>query len=671
MRPWFILGQRFVDIHPFRHIPLPYHSLLLGLIMVCPSQDRLYVVHVIMVKQQPMKVHQHHVHHVQLVDMHPTQDNRYGMNELFFFLFFCLLIHGIDWEMFASLVHSDPCPSGYYSESPGRGQCSPCPIGRAAAAPGAVACDECVAGTVQNVTGQTNCTSCEAGKYNNGVGSNQCQLCLAGTYNPTLGLNIPCPSCAAGTYAASAGSIACTDCPSGKISTIPGATTCIPCDAGSYSDPETRSSCLDCALGKFANSSGTPTCSECKPGYYQGDTGRSVCAACQPGSFSTGGADKCEACTGNAVAPNTGSSTCATCVAGIPSEGNTICVCPVGQYFILNSEGKGECVTCPSGAYCAEQGLIQSDVGPEAGYWRETNTSLVFYRCLLVSHCPDNGNDECGAHRTGPLCAVCESNTRTTSTGECSPCSDTKSGSRVQISFIIIAILLALILMYYLVLRSDHALVTRVELEDVHRIHYERSLKNFIDGIKEKADDHEPSGTRKKRKSKASKKPLTTSSSDAIASVPTIAASSTEMTSITASTTTTTAAATGDANVPSDPVSDTAVAISDQKEATEDNIDDSDYESGDELEVDEDPHSAESDSLDFRPIGKPNLTYKLKIILGFFQIGTNITFALDIPWPNLFKTFVQLFNVSNLYPSVLVHVVNMLIGLYMMIGIQS
>jgi hypothetical protein len=49
-----------------------------------------------------------------------------------------------------------------------------------------------------------------------------------------------------------------------------------------------------------------------------------------------------------------------------------------------------------------------------------------------------------------------------------------------------------------------------------------------------------------------------------------------------------------------------------------------------------------------RQMGRPNLTYKLKILLSFFQIATNLTYALRIPWPVTFSNFVNLFNFLNL-----------------------
>jgi len=45
---------------------------------------------------------------------------------------------------------------------------------------------------------------------------------------------------------------------------------------------------------------------------------------------------------------------------------------------------------------------------------------------------------------------------------------------------------------------------------------------------------------------------------------------------------------------------------------------------------------------------KPNFTYKLKIIIGFLQIATNLAFFVDIPWPQGYVEFIKNFNVVNL-----------------------
>lgn len=48
------------------------------------------------------------------------------------------------------------------------------------------------------------------------------------------------------------------------------------------------------------------------------------------------------------------------------------------------------------------------------------------------------------------------------------------------------------------------------------------------------------------------------------------------------------------------------------------------------------------------PAPKPDFSYKLKIVLGFLQIITNIAIGLEVPWPQYFLTFINWFNPANL-----------------------
>src|SRR5690348_9640921 len=48
------------------------------------------------------------------------------------------------------------------------------------------------------------------------------------------------------------------------------------------------------------------------------------------------------------------------------------------------------------------------------------------------------------------------------------------------------------------------------------------------------------------------------------------------------------------------------------------------------------------------PAPKPDFTFKLKIVLGFLQIVTNLDVGLEIQWPTKFKEFVNAFNPANL-----------------------
>ena len=47
------------------------------------------------------------------------------------------------------------------------------------------------------------------------------------------------------------------------------------------------------------------------------------------------------------------------------------------------------------------------------------------------------------------------------------------------------------------------------------------------------------------------------------------------------------------------------------------------------------------------PRPKPDFTYKLKILLGFIQILTNLSVGLDIQWPSMFVRFLSYFNFAN------------------------
>jgi hypothetical protein len=53
-------------------------------------------------------------------------------------------------------------------------------------------------------------------------------------------------------------------------------------------------------------------------------------------------------------------------------------------------------------------------------------------------------------------------------------------------------------------------------------------------------------------------------------------------------------------------------------------------------------------TIDGAPAVKPDFTYKLKIVVSFIQIMTNLSVGLDIQWPSRFTSFVEAFNFFNL-----------------------
>jgi hypothetical protein len=40
--------------------------------------------------------------------------------------------------------------------------------------------------------------------------------------------------------------------------------------------------------------------------------------------------------------------------------------------------------------------------------------------------------------------------------------------------------------------------------------------------------------------------------------------------------------------------------------------------------------------------------FKLKIIVGFLQITTNLSFVVEVPWPAYYRSFLDLFSFVNL-----------------------
>eukprot|EP00808_Paulinella_micropora_P032171 g2190.t1 len=58
--------------------------------------------------------------------------------------------------------------------------------------------------------------------------------------------------------------------------------------------------------------------------------------------------------------------------------------------------------------------------------------------------------------------------------------------------------------------------------------------------------------------------------------------------------------------------------------------------------------AVEFETLTTSARAKPNFTYKFKILLSFFQICTNLTFVVDVPWPPLYSKFISLFSFVNL-----------------------
>jgi len=213
----------------------------------------------------------------------------------------------------------------------------------------------------------------------------------------------------------------------------------------------------------------------------------------------------------------------------------------------------GLCWDCPSGAVCDKDGTVWENLETEVGWWRADNTTWPpsFYRCLIRTQCnrglADANGSPCSGHRTGPICAVCEEGYSSPSgTGDCQPCPDRTTSYATSITILVIFLVLILV-MYWIVLRTDRTLM--LEAKELQKKRRENEWAWF-------EDDYMNEEIQKKLF---------------------------------------------------------------EKDAT----------------------------LGAVPRAKPNFTYKLKILLGFFQITTNLAFALDIPWPTAYQQFITQFTMLN------------------------
>ena len=129
------------------------------------------------------------------------------------------------------------------------------------------------------------------------------------------------------------------------------------------------------------------------------------------------------------------------------------------------------------GAYCVQPGVTWDTLEAADGFWRASNESLTFYRCLLPTHCGRGRTGECLLNRAGVLCMMCkvratfriawlstnrpnlqrtlqEGYRSATSTGACEPCPEKSTAIGVSI-LLVVLVVLAFLLLYYIVLRSD------------------------------------------------------------------------------------------------------------------------------------------------------------------------------------------------------------------------
>jgi hypothetical protein len=247
-------------------------------------------------------------------------------------------------------------------------QCYPCAAGSAAPLEGQATCTACAPGKYQPISGNAECRPCSRGYYSLSQGALECTPTQAGEYTPIEGETSP-TKCLAGWYQSEPHQSFCEVCATGKYSTEPGAKTCALCETGKAAASNSSTKCDDCPSGKFQSSLGQSTCvlctngtfnsaskvtgcNTCDPGTYASGYGQSTCTKCDVGSYQGQiGANECTSCTLGRYAAVQGATVCTLCASGTHSDldGTTCTPCAGGYY--ADSPGSSECKICILGKY--------------------------------------------------------------------------------------------------------------------------------------------------------------------------------------------------------------------------------------------------------------------------------------------------------------------------------
>jgi len=138
-------------------------------------------------------------------------------------------------------------------------------------------------------------------------------------------------------------------------------------------DKGAKISCGNCGLGKYGSSKGK--CSSCPLGQYKDGKGESSCKECEVDTYLTesGKASKAD-CTFCSTTRSTGFLT-----------GNTnasACLCRRGTYY---QTATGACQPCPMGADCSvHDGSTLSQLTSLPGFWRANATTTLFTNCKVA-----------------------------------------------------------------------------------------------------------------------------------------------------------------------------------------------------------------------------------------------------------------------------------------------
>jgi hypothetical protein len=251
---------------------------------------------------------------------------------------------------------------------------------------------------------------------------------------------------------------------------------CIDCITGRYAQLPGQDACTRCPTGRYLNESGQTTCHACEAGKYTPLEEQKQCQSCSPGYYSGSGQDLCKVCEEGTATSIYGTETCPACsdFSG-PNFEHTACDCDAGyyRYDSLGVTNEVTCYECPEGADCTTTGLTYNTLPAQVGFWRQTNSSSTFYRCLRRDQCAGGaasatGSSACNGNRAGILCAHCAIGYREGAGDVCTPC-PTSNGSWFILILLGLLILALVWLQLWFILFAARDLMNRANKEMVRK----------------------------------------------------------------------------------------------------------------------------------------------------------------------------------------------------------
>lgn len=511
------------------------------------------------------------------------------------------------------------CIPGFFTGLSSSIECEPCSVGFFSGVPRASECVKCPKGTSNPNTGQTDCPDCDAGRYSAVAGASFCFDCVPGKF-AQFQRSVACGDCLPGYYVSTPAARVCAPCKEGRYNGRPGAGSCELCQPGTATSQVGSAVCAECLAGQFSTAAGATICINCDAGTYQKRLGSTSCDDCEPAFFSVSGMSTCSECDAGSAMPFSRGKQCRFCdFNGVSAQPPKDCVCNVGYYApvrIATDTGKLSCVPCPRGVVCSKSGVTMENMEVEAGWWRPHNMSLDMYKCILPSHCLGGHNSVCGTFRVGLVCSLCAEGYAASGSGRTGVCElcKSKGNSVVEVVFLLIALACGLGFLYYLVLRTESTNVKKLQKEGEWWVDDDAAMMSLqTNAMGMQSLDQSSGGDSSGGHSGTPPPPLEARDArDAVLrQLPSLTVRADVLKNMPLTT---------------DSISSSNRTLKDVEQTEEDRL--------------AERRKRFKDSA--------TLTGKVRILVGLLQIGTTIVSTMDIPWPVLFKDFLNLLNFVNL-----------------------